>query len=159
MSSSCRSTSPPEPNQARPLWANEGHALLKTKTIMPPMISSTRQATPPSRRSTRVSDQKPVPPGAPALALPGRRGRRPGRRAAIPSFTDALSRDPGRALVQRHPVAGDQRLRLGAADELDEFFGGARRRAAADEVEVTATRVLARLGVAQRAGHTQVRDR
>ena len=41
MSISWSSTLPPEPNQARPLCENDGHAFAKTKTIMPAISTST----------------------------------------------------------------------------------------------------------------------
>src|SRR5918999_6507800 len=61
MSVSSVSTFVPEPNQARPLFANEGHALANTNTTMPAMSTSTVQATAPSRRSVRWSDQARTP--------------------------------------------------------------------------------------------------
>ena len=45
---SCSSTLPPAPNQARPLWENDGHAFAKTKTIMKAISSRTADASAPS---------------------------------------------------------------------------------------------------------------
>ena len=55
MSPSCWSTFPPDPNQARPLCANDGHALLNTKITMPAISTSSEQASTPSTRSVRLS--------------------------------------------------------------------------------------------------------
>src|SRR5918996_352656 len=62
------STFTPDPNQARPLCANDGQAFANTNTTMPAIRTSTMQATAPSRRSVLWSDQ---------ACAPGR-----GRRAA-----------------------------------------------------------------------------
>ena len=50
------STLPPEPNQASPLWANDGQARTKTVTISASSSPTTAQTNAPSIRSTRWSD-------------------------------------------------------------------------------------------------------
>src|SRR3954466_4757770 len=50
------STLPEEPNQERPLWANEGQAWTKTVTISASSSATTPQTSAPSIRSTRWSD-------------------------------------------------------------------------------------------------------
>ena len=52
---SCRSTSPPGPNQPSPLCANDGQAFMKTVTIIAAMNANTPTASAPSRSSARLS--------------------------------------------------------------------------------------------------------
>src|ERR1700733_7916801 len=52
------STSPPAPNQARPLWENEGQPWTSTVTIIASSSPTTAQTSAPSIRSTRWSDHR-----------------------------------------------------------------------------------------------------
>src|SRR3954454_1759907 len=52
------STLPPEVNQPRPLWANEGQPLMKTKTIIATSRPTTATTSEPSISSARPSDHR-----------------------------------------------------------------------------------------------------
>ncbi len=55
MSPSCWSTLPPDPNHAKPLLENDGHAFAKTKITIPAISASSEQASTPSTSSVRLS--------------------------------------------------------------------------------------------------------
>ena len=52
------STLPPEPNQCSPLWANDGHAAVTTKTSIASTTARTPHASAPSVSSARRSDHQ-----------------------------------------------------------------------------------------------------
>src|SRR4051812_42082039 len=57
MSRICTSTLPPEPNQARPLCANDGQPCTRTKSSIDPVANKTAQTSAPSSRPVRSSVQ------------------------------------------------------------------------------------------------------
>src|SRR5690349_13057063 len=130
MFTSWSSTFPPGPNQARPLWANEGHAFWKTKMIIPAISANTRQANAPSASSARWSTRFLTP----ADCRPPGRRIRSGRRTCL--------------LVQWDPLRSDDLLRRAALlHPMDERDRRLRLVATSDRVEVPKAAVLAGLGV------------
>src|SRR5262249_50665595 len=68
----CVTTSPPGPNQARPLSRDEGQALIATATTTRAIRTSPPAEIAPSDRSTRLSAIAPAPARPPAsLSAPG----------------------------------------------------------------------------------------
>src|SRR3954466_6146123 len=130
------STLPEEPNQERPLWANEGQAWTKTVTISASSSATTPQTSAPSIRSTRWSDH----------FGPYSWGRS--------SFNVLL-------LVERGHAAGlgdhrsGERTAPRPVDELEQRFRARASVAREDEEEVARERVLERLDadLARRARH------
>src|SRR6185295_16077940 len=113
MSPSCWSTLPPEPNQERPLCKKDGHALTKTNSTIPAIVTSTSDDTPASTRSVRRS-------GHGSLSARARP-----ENLASPRATSVVT-PPTPRLFDGDPVLGDDPARLGGLDPLDP--GGRRAR-------------------------------
>src|SRR5271168_189498 len=136
----CVTTSPPGPNQLRPLAEKDGHALRKTVTSISPISSSTQTPSAPSASSARLSVLTAlcVPAVMPEPISAARRRLIGEKRRRAPQLVD---RDPAGA----DDFFGDLVAARDPGEELQRFALGF---ALGHHPEVTHACVLSGLGVA-----------